>query len=257
MTRGAAYIFYEDGFMHTTEFNGDMYPGGCGNDMYQLLSQAIPETFEKFMNLFNSRHHDYPEQIVYREEYNGADAPWINKGESGVVISFENYYNFWFSDYVFVKNWTTKQINVKQQDGGITLIPPGQVRVFNYGERKDGLAGWEKEQRELFKDQKHIIMSVPSFFNKKPILATGLYENKIYVSSDRIRQALGTPTAEDKGFYYWALQFNYGKAIECIARKDANAVRFDAFDDKSIDWSDEFKDYILSLELLDEMTVED
>ena len=59
-TRGVALLLLEDKVLMSTEFNGDMYPHGYGDEFFEMLSKVeSEEDFENFVKQFNDKNFQY------------------------------------------------------------------------------------------------------------------------------------------------------------------------------------------------------
>ena len=140
MTRGTTYIigkFLDDfAIQQTDEFNGDMYRSGHGQDMFDTLKEVTTDTFFKTMHKWNKDNHNYSGFKVHFYEIDSDTNPWIKKDKSNnITLNFKDkYYEFWFSDYIYVKNDTDKNINVILNNGTGYVMVAGDTVVFDFGD---------------------------------------------------------------------------------------------------------------------------
>ena len=128
MTRGTFYLITATGLIASTEFNGDMYPKGYGDEAMAALSRVNKEEdFTKELLEFNKLLHKYPEDEV-SETYP------IQLGEVTEVV-FDN--NTYTSDWTFFKNLTDKTIIFKSYrdmgDPKTLGLEPNAIIRFNFG----------------------------------------------------------------------------------------------------------------------------
>ena len=103
MTRGQIAIIQEDGIMTSTEFNGDMYMpnrqwAGHGRKVINALKRVNDVADYQFeVAKFNKENHHYNDrELTY----------WVQGHER---LDFtQDYFEHWFSDYVYIKNLTKK-----------------------------------------------------------------------------------------------------------------------------------------------------
>lgn len=148
MTRGQIAIITSDGRLITSaEFNGDMYYNGegYGKEVVEALeSVETEEEYREFVNDFNDRNFQYTD----RELFYDCDESFYDMST--------DYFGKWFSDYVYIKNLSDKDVvftDSKKQKIG---IEPNMVTVFHFGEfyaaNDDGFA-----KREFIARLKHIL----------------------------------------------------------------------------------------------------
>ena len=148
MTRGQIAIITPDGKLFTsTEFNGDMYYNGegYGKEVVEALeSIETEEEYREFVNDFNDRNFRYTDHELFYD----CDDSFYDMSK--------DYFGKWFSDYVYIKNLSDKDVvftDSKKQKIG---IEPNMVTVFHFGEfyaaNDDGFA-----KREFIARLKHIL----------------------------------------------------------------------------------------------------
>ena len=105
MTRGTFYLITDKNFYESIEFNGDMYPEGHGNRAFELLKQVKSSAEFKAMVLqFNKEAHNYEESGIKIFE---RSLSFLNKQKD----MSKDYFAFWFSDWIFIKNASSKPID--------------------------------------------------------------------------------------------------------------------------------------------------
>ena len=138
MTRGQIAIITKDGIMTSTEFNGDMYmPTKQWRGRGQLVVNALKRTndiadYQYEVAKFNKENHHYNDTTLVHK-YNGYE-----------MLDFtKDYFENWFSDYVYLKNLTKETAKLKTtitDDIGRDIgkkevqLEPNQIAVINFGE---------------------------------------------------------------------------------------------------------------------------
>ena len=148
MTRGQIAIITPEGKLITSaEFNGDMYYDGEGHgkEVVEALKDIETEAeYRTFVEEFNRKHFQYEHEDMF-----------FDCDDSFYDMS-KDYFGKWFSDYVYIKNLSDKDVvftDSKKQKIG---IEPNMVTVFHFGEfyaaNDDGFA-----KREFIARLKHIL----------------------------------------------------------------------------------------------------
>ena len=142
MTRGQIAIIHswygkdEVSIMTSTEFNGDMYLDGYGEEVIKLLKTVKDVAdYQYVVAKFNCDNH----------HYNDLDRlTWNSDGkEAENMLDFtKDYFNKWFSDYVYLKNITKKEVEIvteERDDLGRTtgtlktIVKPNDIVVLCFG----------------------------------------------------------------------------------------------------------------------------
>lgn len=131
MTRGQITVitkYYnskEPIILTSLEFNGDMYMDGpgYGKQVVSLLKKVNDlANYQYIVAKFNNEHHHYQqERLTYK--MNNLDALDFTK----------DYFDNWFSDYIYLKNITDETISIKTSKGKYELNP-GDIAVLCFGE---------------------------------------------------------------------------------------------------------------------------
>ena len=126
MTRGKFTIINDKGVYTSYEFNGDMYYDGHGSEVVERLKRVENEKdFVREVEEFNAKNF----------EYNGKfNKPFFI--EKNMNFSKE-YFDKYFSDYVYVKNITDETHKIVQDDGTDVEIEPNQNLIFYFGSREE------------------------------------------------------------------------------------------------------------------------
>ncbi len=139
MTRGQISIIYgkTPKIMTSTEFNGDMYMptahwAGHGRTVVNALKRVYDvASYQYEVAKFNKEHHHYNDL-----EHQTHNLPIE-------VLDFtKDYFDKWFSDYVYLKNITGQPITIKttvvDDDGWEKgtqdfVLKPNAIAVLNFG----------------------------------------------------------------------------------------------------------------------------
>ena len=138
MTRGQIAII-KKGFnglevLTSLEFNGDMYMptkkwAGHGRTVTNLLKKVNDvASYHYAVAKFNVEHHHYnDDQLVYKTDVAALDFT-------------RDYFGDWFSDYVYIKNITDQEIELKVFDKKdkpyTTKLGPNQIARLYFGQLK-------------------------------------------------------------------------------------------------------------------------
>lgn len=133
MTRGTPYILYKKDnaiwIGYSDEFNGDMYPGGAYNSMVDALKEVT--TYEDFglcIHKFNKENHNYDDLKIHHKPLK----EYINSDDE--TINFSNdYYTYWFSDYLFFLNLTGSNYTFIMKDEQSMVISNDMIFTVNFG----------------------------------------------------------------------------------------------------------------------------
>lgn len=116
----------KDGVIYTsTEFNGDGYWTGHGEVVYAALQNITTvEEWKEYVTKFNSETFQYDEELHYE----------IEDEYDNYLDMSKDYYEKWFSDYIYIKNIGEDEVEFITKNGK-TIVVPNDVAVFNFGER--------------------------------------------------------------------------------------------------------------------------
>ena len=125
MTRGQIAVITPDGDILTSvEFNGSMYMNGCGfgEEVFTELSDVESvEEYAALVKKFNAAHFGYEGNLL-------EDAP------QSFLDMKHDYFNKWFSDYVYIKNLSDSPVVFTDKKGRNIRIESDITAVFYYGE---------------------------------------------------------------------------------------------------------------------------
>lgn len=117
--------------MTSIEFNGDMYMSrhGHGRTVINALKRANDVAqYQYEVAKFNLNHH----------HYNECDSLTFNyEGEKAIeMLDFsKNYFDNWFSDYVYIKNLTKNPITLTNGETGRPFkLLSGEIAVMCFGD---------------------------------------------------------------------------------------------------------------------------
>lgn len=133
MTRGTFYFIDDAGMHASTEFNGDMYPEGHGDEGWACLAATRTlEEFEAFVRWFNKDRFDYPEKELVE------DSGLSNEDQfaAGVLDFNDEYYTRYFSDWIFFVNRSGRTFRCLPHGGGHKPfdLAPGRTMRLCFGD---------------------------------------------------------------------------------------------------------------------------
>lgn len=127
MTRGKLILITNKIVYISTEFNGDMYPDGNGLEAFKrLLNVNNPKDYVKEVGEFNKNNFDYQGRV-----FGTRNLKWLEKTKD----FSEDYFNNWFSDWLYVKNISKKPVKFILMDTKEErVVMPDEVAAFNFGD---------------------------------------------------------------------------------------------------------------------------
>jgi len=132
MTRGTLYFISDEGAASSTEFNGDMYSSGYGDEVLAGLRYDVTDfkSFVTFVENFNAENFQYDDERLI---WDMNDTMFDN--EEKTLIDFNNdYFGRFFSDYIFIKNTSERDITIIDKDNQKEfVIESGKTMRLNFG----------------------------------------------------------------------------------------------------------------------------
>lgn len=125
MTRGKFVVITDDKVLSTFEFNGDMYYDGQGHgpEVVERLGRVNnTDDLNKEVREFNENNHKYEMD----------DGDTFFEAQNPIDFS-DGYFDYWFSDYLYIKNLASTEKVIKDDDGKEIKILPNQIMVFDFG----------------------------------------------------------------------------------------------------------------------------
>lgn len=124
MTRGQIAVVLPDGRLLTSvEFNGDMYLSYHGKNVVDELNYVESEDdYRTLVEEFNEKNFGYKERPLFFD----CDDSYFDMST--------DYFDKWFSDYVYIKNLSDKPVVFTDTQGRKIQIDSDVVAAFNFGE---------------------------------------------------------------------------------------------------------------------------
>jgi hypothetical protein len=153
MTRGSAYCFYiKDNILQiafTDEWNGGMSPDDLGGDLVDLMIKQQTRTdFMLACYEFNKENHNYKEFQChtlplhkYLEKKDPVVYDPLGGNEPYKINMSDDYYRYWFSDYLYFINLSDIPIKFKIDTEDVVsidfiwkrLLHTQELAVLNFG----------------------------------------------------------------------------------------------------------------------------
>lgn len=139
MTRGRIVVILNGEVMLvSTEFNGDMYYEGHGEDIINAFAEIEDEDqYREFVKQFNDDNFEYNERLVYKIS-NEIYERYLNMSVG--------YFDNWFSDYIYVKNLSDETVEFITNKEYKYILKPNKIGVFYFGDVVDDI---EENELEL------------------------------------------------------------------------------------------------------------
>ena len=144
MTRGTIYTLLSNNkVVNSCEFNGDMYGGpesskelqenGRYREVIEFLKDVNDEkTFKVAVKKFDKENFNYQdEEGGYFRFYHKELKDISFKGM--VDMREGTYFKLFFSDYLFFKNCSGKEVSFKDSIGKVLNVKESEVIIFNFG----------------------------------------------------------------------------------------------------------------------------
>jgi len=141
MTRGSGYLITDNHMYFHDEFNGDMYRDGHGESFILALDGTTVASYPHIINEWNKANHNYNNFKTYKQRLNQPDYhDHIKVKEDIIEINFNiDYFKWWFSDWTFIKNGSSKDIHIITRSdidgvaGQTIIIKPNETHAFYFG----------------------------------------------------------------------------------------------------------------------------
>lgn len=128
MTRFRIIAIFNDAIYTSIEFNGDGYFTGWGHEVCEKLDKC--KTYEQYAELVkwvNDEGFEYPDQLIWDDcSVNDFDFYKLNQNHE--------YFNVWFSDYLYIKNFTDSNFLITDENGTEIIVHPDGYVTINFGE---------------------------------------------------------------------------------------------------------------------------
>ena len=129
MTRFQIVGVYDDKEVNSSgEFNGDGYFEGHGHEVCEMFKENT-----RLSDITRTINEDFGydfERGLYGREFSELDFY--------EVANNDDYYNIWFSDYLYIKNYGSEDIDIRDENGRNITIHPGGWVTLNFGELLEG-----------------------------------------------------------------------------------------------------------------------
>lgn len=179
MTRGKIVIVTTNTIYTSVEFNGDMYysENSNGEAAYNGLNEVKSlNEYQTFLEKFNEERFEYPEQIYYAISRDENDSPFD---------MVHDYFDMWFSDYLYIKNLDEDDIIIRTKEYNIT-VKPNEIIVLNFGEDSEDIHELNRHHKFRISDALQDIIQQKGWC---------IYEGEDYVEFEK-----SSPLGEDFAF---------------------------------------------------------
>ena len=194
MTRFQIVGIFEDKILTAGEFNGDGYFEGMGKEVCREFAKiTTEEEYRKLAKDINDSGYNYPENIVYDitdcRDDNGKP---INIFDFYALDKNSLYYDIWFSDYLYIKNFTNEDKEIIDENGVVITVHPQGWVTINFGQL------YVKEDDSITEDcQYNVEINVDEHIKRicedNDWVVSEEGDNMLYISRY-------TPAGEDFGF---------------------------------------------------------
>lgn len=140
MTRGKLVAIIDNNKMLVTdEFNGDMYISeGHGEAVLERYNRGFydEEIFRAYCVDFNKERHNYDDFQIYESEIRGdllGDGTTVDALDFQELDRNKQYYEYWFSDYVYIINLTGEEQEVVDENGMVITLDNNDYVALNFG----------------------------------------------------------------------------------------------------------------------------
>lgn len=196
MTRFQIVGIFEDKILTAGEFNGDGYFEGMGKEVCREFAKiTTEEEYQKLAKDINDNHYEYEGQIVFELSQtiqSAKDHSEVNIFDFYQLDKKHEYFNTWFSDYLYIKNFTEDDKVIIDENGIIITIHPQGWVTINFGRL------YTKEDYNIPEDSQYDVEidvgeRVRKICEECDWCVSEEYGNMLYISRY-------TPAGEDFGF---------------------------------------------------------
>ena len=145
MTRGTFYVILSNKTLRSAEFNGDMY-GSSRDDPQFQESGHYPLAIEMLKRVRSAKDFrqmilDFDEQAGFRYFSDSLEKPVFSDyfgavftKKRKVVFDKKTYFDYFFSDYLFLKNLSKKSFTFIDMNKKVIVAEPNDIVTFYFGE---------------------------------------------------------------------------------------------------------------------------
>lgn len=139
MTRGKIIGFFGDKAVVSCEFNGDMYYDCHGKEVIKgLMKTGTESELRDFIEAFDA------ENFGYRKKY-GDELVFEHENEAELWRLDKDYFGKWFSDYLYVKNFSDTPLEITTKKSGKIVLEKGDIVSVYFGAKVDMLVRASEE----------------------------------------------------------------------------------------------------------------
>ena len=136
MTRGQIVLITDKRLYTSIEFNGNMYLdedcGGYGQEVIESLKNITSyNEYCEFVNQFNEEHFGYEDEPIVFFVATECGT------ESMLDMTSGNYFDKWFSDYLYIKSIRDEDILIVDKNGKQITLQKGDIVALDFGEFTD------------------------------------------------------------------------------------------------------------------------
>lgn len=145
MTRATLYCVTDKKVIRSAEYNGDRYPEGWGIFYIHLLEKTRNE--EDFIIMIQEFQYKHFNGYDCDSTFSDKKSTYFNK-KGQMVLNDDNYFEDYFSDWIFIKNISSNPFAIITRDGDLKILDKGEQIALNYGHTK-GAFGSAEECRKV------------------------------------------------------------------------------------------------------------
>lgn len=130
MTRGTFVLLTDKTVFGSCEFNGDMYyDGGHGVEVVERLKKV--KNYEDFVNEVKA--FDLATFMYQNDEGEYFSVDDYKIPPYGINFNKTYFNDWWFSDYLYILNLSSKSQIIKDRDGLDLVIEPNEIQIYRFG----------------------------------------------------------------------------------------------------------------------------